>query len=75
MRTLDPLRLRYFSPSELLRIFRLSTHLEISSKSGEIRKDFLWPEGISSKTKYKLIGNSVNVEVVTGLVDFLFESG
>lgn len=61
---LEPLRLRYFSPSELLRLFCFE------SPSSD-HPAFEWPEGISTKTKYKLIGNSVNVEVVRHLVNYL----
>lgn len=63
VRILDPLRLRYFTPTELLRLF----HFE--PKEGV----FLWPEIISLKSQYKLIGNSVNVRVVTELVNYLFQ--
>ncbi|KNZ78224.1 DNA methyltransferase like protein [Termitomyces sp. J132] len=61
---LRPLRLRYFSPSELLRLFDFTpihTHFV-----------FVWPVGISAKTKYRLIGNSVNVSVVQKLISYLF---
>ncbi|KAK0506399.1 S-adenosyl-L-methionine-dependent methyltransferase [Armillaria luteobubalina] len=47
---LRPLRLRYFTPNELLRIF------DFDSSS------FQWPDNVSRKTKYRLIGNSVNVK-------------
>jgi tRNA (cytosine38-C5)-methyltransferase len=33
----------------------------------------VWPEGVSRKSKYRLIGNSVNVQVVTELINFLFD--
>ncbi|KAG6373086.1 S-adenosyl-L-methionine-dependent methyltransferase [Boletus reticuloceps] len=56
VRILDPLRLRYFTPAELLRIFHLSDTDTSSIK-------FTWPPGVSTKSKYRLIGNSVNVEV------------
>ncbi|KAJ3893066.1 S-adenosyl-L-methionine-dependent methyltransferase [Lentinula edodes] len=62
---LRPLRLRYFTPSELLRIF----HFNLPT----IADKFFWPESISTKTKYRLIGNSVNVHVVTELINFLYE--
>ncbi|SJL05409.1 related to tRNA (cytosine(38)-C(5))-methyltransferase [Armillaria ostoyae] len=45
---LRPLRLRYFTPNELLRIFDFDPLL------------FQWPDNVSRKTKYRLIGNSVN---------------
>ena len=65
VRLLEPLRLRYFSPTELLRLFAF-----LPPKHNV---DFVWPEEISTKTKYKLIGNSVNVRVVRELIDYLFE--
>lgn len=71
-RILDPLQLRYFSPSELLRLFHFDAPSENSHVSG-VQQPFLWPESISTKTKYRLIGNSVNVKVMTALIDFLFE--
>ncbi|KAK0207955.1 S-adenosyl-L-methionine-dependent methyltransferase [Desarmillaria ectypa] len=58
---LRPLRLRYFTPNELLRIFDFDPSL------------FQWPDDVSRKTKYRLIGNSVNVRVVAALIDHLFE--
>ncbi|KAK0456781.1 DNA methyltransferase ZMET4 [Armillaria borealis] len=58
---LRPLRLRYFTPNELLRIFDFDPLL------------FQWPDNVSRKTKYRLIGNSVNVRVVAALLDHLFE--
>ncbi|KAK0198144.1 S-adenosyl-L-methionine-dependent methyltransferase [Armillaria mellea] len=58
---LRPLRLRYFTPNELLRIFDFDPCL------------FQWPDNVSRKTKYRLIGNSVNVRAVAALLDHLFE--
>ena len=66
VRLLDKLGLRYFSPSELLRIFCFGP----PSTEGEL--EFIWPTNISTKTKYKLIGNSVNVDVVSHLIRYLF---
>ena len=64
---LHPLRLRYFSPQELLRLFCFENR-------GDGGKGvFQWPEGVSRKSQYRLIGNSVNVRVVRELIDFLFE--
>ncbi|KIM81686.1 hypothetical protein PILCRDRAFT_71546 [Piloderma croceum F 1598] len=71
-RILDHLQLRYFSPSELLRLFYFDASSEDSHISC-LQQPFLWPGDISTKTKYRLIGNSVNVKVVTALIDFLFE--
>jgi hypothetical protein len=67
MEILRPLRLRYFSPGELLRLFCFEG---VGSDSG-----FRWPDGLSMKTKYRLIGNSVNVLVVTALIECLCQSG
>ena len=64
---LHPLRLRYFSPGELLRLFCFE---DVGSDS-----NFRWPDGLSMKTKYRLIGNSVNVLVVTALIEYLCQSG
>lgn len=61
VQTLHQLQLRYFSPEELLRLFHLSTP----------SRKFLWPEHVSRKTNYRLIGNSVNVAVVGRLITFL----
>jgi len=77
---LRPLRLRYFTPSELLRLLCfLPLQPTSSSNLGDKQDDrlrrlssFSWPSDISRKTKYKLLGNSVNVLVVTALIDFLF---
>ncbi|KAJ7232850.1 S-adenosyl-L-methionine-dependent methyltransferase [Mycena haematopus] len=69
VRTLHILRLRYFSPEELLRLFCF-TPVPYSSPDGPT---FIWPETISRKTKYRLIGNSVNVKVVQELIEYLFE--
>lgn len=63
MEILRPLRLRYFSPEELLRLFCFE---DVCS---DIR--FRWPEGVSTKKKYRLIGNSVNVVVVSSLIEYL----
>lgn len=66
---LAPLRLRYFTPSELLRIFGFNAF-----RSDDVAEDeFLWPANLTAKTRYKLIGNSVNVCVVTKLLDYLYE--
>ncbi|KAI0073734.1 S-adenosyl-L-methionine-dependent methyltransferase [Panus rudis PR-1116 ss-1] len=70
VRTLDALRLRYFTPGELLRLFCFD---DIESEGQEPPHTFVWPSTISTKTKYKLLGNSVNVRVVTQLINYLFE--
>ncbi|KDR80763.1 hypothetical protein GALMADRAFT_135876 [Galerina marginata CBS 339.88] len=68
VKALHVLKLRYFSPSELLRIFAFDPPITESQKS-----TFVWPNTVSRKTKYKLIGNSVNVKVVQELVEYLFD--
>ncbi|THU88196.1 S-adenosyl-L-methionine-dependent methyltransferase [Dendrothele bispora CBS 962.96] len=75
---LHPLRLRYFSSSELLRLFafdRCEVDQTMPSQNNDSvwQNGFVWPEGITEKTKYRLIGNSVNVRVVTELINFLYE--
>lgn len=46
---------------------------EDGTEEGRVReRTFVWPEGVSAKSKYRLIGNSVNVVVVSHLIDFLF---
>ncbi|KZW02143.1 S-adenosyl-L-methionine-dependent methyltransferase [Exidia glandulosa HHB12029] len=62
---LRPLRLRYLTPTELLRLFCFLP----PQKGGRV---FSWPPQISRKTKYKLLGNSVNVLAVTHLLNYLF---
>ncbi|KAF9645029.1 S-adenosyl-L-methionine-dependent methyltransferase [Thelephora ganbajun] len=63
MAILEPLRLRYFSPRELSKLFGFGTNT----------KPFIWPAGCTVKSKYRLIGNSVNVHVVAKLINYLFE--
>jgi tRNA (cytosine38-C5)-methyltransferase len=60
---LRPLRLRYFSPEELLRLLCFE---DAGSDS-----TFRWSEGVSTKTKYRLLGNSVNVLVVSALIRYM----
>ena len=36
---------------------------------------FIWPGDVTLKSKYRLLGNSVNVEVVRRLLNYLFEDG
>jgi len=68
---LRPLRLRYFTPIELLRLFRI-IEPRTTTNDDDDGREFKWPENISLKTKYRLIGNSVNVEVVRRLIDYLY---
>ena len=65
---LHPLRLRYFSPSELLRLFAFDP-----LRSESLESTFVWPDSTSKKSKYKLIGNSINVKVVQTLIEYLFK--
>ncbi|OCB89234.1 S-adenosyl-L-methionine-dependent methyltransferase [Sanghuangporus baumii] len=70
---LSPLRLRYFSPSELLRLFHFEPPTLSDGNGSKVAK-FVWPDDVTLKAKYRLLGNSVNVEVVRRLVNYLFES-
>ncbi|KAH8101609.1 S-adenosyl-L-methionine-dependent methyltransferase [Cristinia sonorae] len=74
VKILQPLALRYFSPTELLRIFGFNSPRGDGPASwpADSEAEYRWPDGISLKTRYKLIGNSVNVLVVTRLIDYLF---
>ncbi|KAF5316231.1 hypothetical protein D9619_006256 [Psilocybe cf. subviscida] len=67
VKLLHPLKLRYFSPPELLRIFAFDP-IEDPTKTGALA----WPKTTSRKSKYKFIGNSINVEVVQKLIRYLF---
>ncbi|KAF7321963.1 Dna methyltransferase [Mycena kentingensis (nom. inval.)] len=69
VRLLDPLRLRYFSPNELLRLFAFNSPLD--TPAAPPTRAYVWPASTSRKTKYRLIGNSVNVRVVEELVRYL----
>ncbi|KAI6022594.1 S-adenosyl-L-methionine-dependent methyltransferase [Pisolithus marmoratus] len=66
VRLLDCLRLRYFTPNELLKL----SH--VTGTSTNAPSVFVWPSGVSLKSKYRLIGNSVNVEVIRRLINYLF---
>ncbi|KZV64324.1 S-adenosyl-L-methionine-dependent methyltransferase [Peniophora sp. CONT] len=72
---LRPLRLRYFTPSELLRLFAFMPPREHSGMQNDAldHGSWVWPQGVSRKVQYRLLGNSVNVRVVQALVEFLFE--
>jgi len=70
VRILDPLRLRYFSPTELLRVFEF---LPVTEVAGAEQPGFRWPEDLSTKAQYRLIGNSVNVRVVKEVIGYLFQ--
>jgi site-specific DNA-cytosine methylase len=52
--------LRFFAPREITRIFGFPA-------------DFVWPDCVSSKQRYELLGNSLNVVVAANLLSFLLE--
>ncbi|XP_031572379.1 tRNA (cytosine(38)-C(5))-methyltransferase-like [Actinia tenebrosa] len=56
---LSDLRLRYFTPREVANIMKFP-------------KSFGFPQDISVKQRYRLLGNSLNVHVVTELLKCLF---
>ena len=67
VKILHSLRLRYFTPSELLRLFAFDP---LRREPADL--NFVWPDSTSKKSKYKLIGNSINVKVVQALIEYLF---
>ncbi|XP_006454830.1 hypothetical protein AGABI2DRAFT_198459 [Agaricus bisporus var. bisporus H97] len=69
VRILDPLRLRYFSPEELLRLFGFNPRIDSLEPAY-----FKWPDTkvVRLRSQYRLIGNSVNVTVVQALIEYLF---
>ena len=80
---LKPLRLRYFTPTELLRLFQfiqpstmyssMEPNPGMGSETQLQQESFVWPQSVSRKSKYRLIGNSVNVDVVRRLIVYLFK--
>ena len=60
-RKLDGGTLRYFSPSELLRLFGFSDTTE-----------FRFPREMSNRKCFELLGNSLNVFITTELLNLLF---
>ena len=50
--------LRFFTPKEILKFLFFG-------------ENFSFPKNISDKTKYRLLGNSINVKVVNALLDYL----
>jgi len=58
---LDP-DLRYFSPREVANLMAFP------------RERFNFPPGMTRKQKYRLLGNSLNVFVVSSLLSLLFDS-
>lgn len=61
---LHQLKLRYFTPSEILRL----SHFTSPTVDNH---NFKWPGNISERSKYRLLGNSVNVHVISKLLHFL----
>ena len=59
---INSLRLRYFTPSELLRLF------------GFPNSKFDFPSNLSTRKSYELIGNSLNVDVVSHLIQFMLRN-
>ena len=51
--------IRYFTPNEILKFLCFDDN-------------FIFPNNLSEKSKYKLLGNSVNVKVVNILMNYLF---
>jgi tRNA (cytosine38-C5)-methyltransferase len=61
--TLLPLKLRHFSPVEIARLHRFPVDAIPEGGQG-----FVFPEDLSERSKYRAIGNSLNVEVVGTLL-------
>ena len=59
VQSLQSLKLRYFSPREVANLMCFSP-------------SFTFPPGLTLKQRYKVIGNSVNVHVVSVLLRYLF---
>ena len=55
----EKLKLRFFTPMEVARLMRFP-------------KDFTFPTTISRKSQYKLLGNSINVTVVSEFIKVLY---
>ena len=53
-------RVRYFAPSEMIKIFGFSTN-------------FRFPPSMSNRKCYELIGNSINVVVASHVLTFMFD--
>lgn len=54
------LRLRFFSPTEVARLMSFPS-------------SFSFPNSVTEKQRYKLLGNSINVGVVSELVKLMFQ--
>nr|XP_003708333.1 PREDICTED: tRNA (cytosine(38)-C(5))-methyltransferase [Megachile rotundata] len=57
--TLEKLKLRYFTPKEVCRLMCFP-------------EEFMFPKSITCKQKYRLLGNSINVHVVSRLIYLLY---
>lgn len=57
---LEPLQLRYFAPREIANLMGFPAH-------------FSFPENTSLRTRYRLLGNSLNVLVVSSLLKILLK--
>lgn len=58
LKSLKSLNLRYFTPNEILRLMCFPF-------------DFIFPQNVTLKQKYRLLGNSINVHVVSVLIVLL----
>ncbi|CEF98470.1 C-5 cytosine methyltransferase [Ostreococcus tauri] len=56
----DDVRLRYFTVDEVMRLH-------------SIPSDFEWPEELSKRQRYTLLGNSMSVACVAPLLEYLFD--
>lgn len=54
------LRLRFFSPEEI-------------SKLMSFPSTFTFPDSVNEKQRYKLLGNSINVAVVSELINLMIQ--
>ncbi|XP_076752815.1 tRNA (cytosine(38)-C(5))-methyltransferase [Xylocopa sonorina] len=59
LEVLEKLKLRYFTPKEVSRLMCFP-------------EEFTFPENVTCKQKYRLLGNSVNVHVVSRLIFLLY---
>lgn len=59
LRLIKALNLRFFTPLEVCRLMSFPQY-------------FCFPSTLSERTKYKLLGNSINVKVVSELIKLLY---
>lgn len=62
LQLLHSLKLRYFSPREVANLMGFPSNFE-------------FPETITIKQKYRTLGNSINVKLVSELMRYLFKEG